>query len=205
MVALIVISSVFIIVMIKNNSSIADDDVTKSGSTSLIRSENDEESSKDSDSQWQSVYQKFMEQEKEDCIYVSGEFRYSYISLNGFEFPLLLLKDDWNMYLFYIDFGVVLPATDKDGDILPLHRMDNAFNLNNRLYLYGACGSPMAFYYCEIVYDSVFSIEYFAEGYCDLDGNEKYHDTEGNDVDESVYNQAINDRIGDSEPIQFIG
>ncbi len=153
---------------------------------------------------WEDLYLDFITKEKENLHYVVSDFSYAFINFEEIDYPLLLLKDQWNMYLFHTENNEVVAAKDKNGDVLQLHRMSSAYNNNRHLYLYGSIDAPGAFYYCEVKYDGSFYLEYFAEGKYDSEGNVIYHTDGGNVVTEQEHKQEIENRIGNSTGIVFV-
>lgn len=153
--------------------------------------------------EWEELYLNFVKNEKSNPQYANSEFKYAFVECVGFKYPVLLLKDTWNMYLFYIDNNKVVSATDKDGYDFPLHRMSDAYTENGKLYMYGSCGSPTAFYYCEVKHKDYFYLEYFAEGHYTPKGKVTYHQN-GNPLTEEEYNDAVSLHIKNATTVVFI-
>lgn len=152
---------------------------------------------------WKDTYLRFINEEKQNSSFTLTEFEYAFVSLKESSLPFLLVHDDWNMYLFYQNDGTILQALDSNGEPLGLSRMDTAYTKDGSLYLEGSCGAPKAFYLCQVIYDSSFSLKYLAEGYYTEDGDIVYHDDKGNDVSKEEYDNARAEAINNAQNVSF--
>lgn len=172
---------------------------TNSSATTKVPDNEDNSTTAD----WKSVYIEFIENEKRVKKITLTDFEYAFVSMKEFENPLLLIHDDWNMYLYYELNGTIYPAKEKSGDALALQRMDVAYTKRGNLYLEGAAGVPKAFYLCQVVFDDGFTLKYIAEGYNTPDGEVVYHDDQGNTISEYDYNLARNKVIVGAKQVEF--
>ena len=62
---------------------------------------------------WRELYYAFLREESDCAKYTLSKFQYAFVALKGFAYPVLLIKDDYNMYLFYQQKERVLPALDN--------------------------------------------------------------------------------------------
>lgn len=153
---------------------------------------------------WEKIYMGFVKEEKDNPSFTLTKFEYTFVSINDFEVPLLLIHDDWNMYLFYQKNNIVHQAYGLNGETLALSRMDDAYINDGILYLEGACGSPKSFYLCKVVFDDFFSLEYLAEGNYTSSGKIVYHDNQGNAISKDTYTEVRNNALYKARKVTFL-
>ena len=150
------------------------------------------------------AYLEFVKSERENPQYTRDRFTYAVEKYKDFEYPVLLLKDSQNLYLFYFENGKVNIAKDRDGNPFSLNKMYGAYSKNNEIYSYGLSGSPICFYYCKIDYSNGgFALNNILDGHYRPDSNPIYY-ANGTEISEEEYKKQVELLLADATKIEFI-
>lgn len=151
------------------------------------------------------IYYDFIENEKANPTFTLTDFKYAFVTVDSFDGDLLVIKDEWNMYLLYTTGdNSVERVKGKNGDPLTLFRMDYAYSVNGKLYVRGSCGVPESTYFGEVFFNNgVFEVNYLAESDTKSDGSVVYLDSYGNEISKKVHHKTIRNYLCGTRKLRF--
>ena len=158
---------------------------------------------------WKAAYYDFMktwQKDNEEMTFTTAA-EYSFVSMQGIKYPVLVLFDGWRSCSFYVyENGKVSAVQDKnEEELLVLVHMPVYF-WNDNLYFFGASGAPAIYVTHEVsvTNNSLVSETIASAIYVSSLGDKDYFRGR-NDVEitEDEYNAIVEDIKANAEEVEF--
>lgn len=158
---------------------------------------------------WKAAYYDFMktwQKDNEEMTFTTAA-EYSFVSMQGIKYPVLVLFDGWRSCSFYVyENGKVSAIQDQnEEDLLVLVHMPVYF-WNDNLYFFGASGAPAIYVTNEVsvtnnslVSETIASAIYVSS----LGDKDYFHGRNDVEITEDEYNAIVEDIKANAEEVEF--
>ena len=158
---------------------------------------------------WKAAYYDFMktwQKDNEEMTFTTAA-EYSFVSMQGIKYPVLVLFDGWRSCSFYVyENGKVSAIQDQNKeDLLVLVHMPVYF-WNDSLYFFGASGAPAIYVTNEVsvtnnslVSETIASAIYVSS----LGDKDYFHGRNDVEITEDEYNAIVEDIKANAEEVEF--
>ena len=159
---------------------------------------------------WKVAYYFFLKtwkKDNEEMTYTTAA-EYSFVSMQGIKYPVLVLFDGWRQCSFYVyENGKVSAVQDQDGtDLFVLVDMP-VYLRNDKLYFFSASGAPAIHVTNEVfVADNSLVSETIASAiYASSLGDKDYfHGRDDVEITGSEYNAIVDDIKTNAKEVEFV-
>lgn len=157
---------------------------------------------------WKAAYYDFMktwQKDNEEMAFTTAA-EYSFVSMQGIKYPVLVLFDGWRFCSFYVyENGKVSAIQDQnEEDLLVLVHMPVYF-WNDNLYFFGASGAPAIYVTNEVsvTNNSLVSETIASAIYVTLGDKDYFHGRNDAEITEDEYNAIVEDIKANAEEVEF--